>query len=261
MTKSADIIPWEHKNVKYIFPGGHLVVEEILSPWDLFVESRYIGTVLGTPVHQISVQHGLERIFSIRQARNRLPIVDILTRPVGARVLLPYWEHCRGLQTSNTFTIDGQDLLVIDVIKNNRRAPEQLLNLARAFFIGRGGILGDEHPTGCALTNQRDIQRWIKVYSGKWTGDLLCGNMPENLETVPIDLLQTTQVLDIDEALTLMRIKFFNTIYLDVRETWIPDVLAHLWAYPEDKPKGLFLFPIVDPQCEILLKEAEELMT
>jgi hypothetical protein len=260
VTKSPDEIPWEQRNVKYIFPGNHLVVEEVISPWDLLVESRYVGSILGTPIHQIAVRHGLERIFSIRQARNRLPLADILTRPVGARVLLPYWEHRRGLQTSSPLTIDNQDLLVVDVLKDNKFAPEPLIQLARTFFVGRGGILNEEHPTGCTLTAPGDIKKWTRIYSGKWTGDLLCGNLPDNLETVPVDLSQTTQVLDIDEAQALMRIKFFQTIFLDVREKWIPNVLDHLWAYAEDKPKLLFLFPAIHPKCDKLLEEAKKVM-
>jgi hypothetical protein len=260
MTKSPNEIPWEQRNVKYIFPGNHLIVEEVISPWDLLVESRYIGSILGTLVHQIAVQRGLERIFSIRQARNRLPLADILTRPVGARVLLPYWEHCRGLQTSNTFSIDGQNLLVIDVLKDNKRAPEPILRLAREFFTGRGGVLGWEHPTSCVLTKHNDLQNWMRIYSGKWTSDLLCGDMPEDLEKVPVDPPRTTQVLDVDEALILMRIKYFKTIFLDVREKWIPAILDHLLAYPEDKPKLLFLFPGDHPKCDRLLQEARQVM-
>jgi hypothetical protein len=260
MTETLTEVPWEEKNTKYIFPGGHLVVEEIISPWDLLVESRYIGTILGTSVHQVAIQHGLERVFSIRQARNRLPLADILTRPVGARVLLPYWKHWRVLNTSNTFNIDGQELLVIEVLSQNKRAPEPLINLARAFFVGRGGVLGEECPTGYVLTAPREIEKWGQMCIGKWESDLLCGNMPKNLTTVPIKFSRTTQVLDMDEALALMKIKYFKTIYLDVREAWVEGILDHLWVYPEDKPQMIFLFPASD-RCEVLLKQAKQIMT
>ena len=127
------------------------------------------------------------------------------------------------------------------------------------FFVGRGGILGDECPTGYALTESQDIEKWEQMYSGKWTSDLLCGNTPKDLTTVPIDFFRTTQVLDMDEALALMKIKYFKTIFLDVRESWAESILDHLWVYPEDKPQRIFLFPASD-RCDVLLKQAKRIM-
>lgn len=255
------VVPWEERKVKYIYPDKPLVIEEVKTPWDLLVEARYTGSLLGSPIHQISVRNGLERIFSIRQNINRIPLAQILTRPVGARVLLPYWEHMRTLNTSNTFNIDKQDLMVIDVLQGIKRANEPILDLARQFFVGRGGVLGGEHPSGCVIENNKEFQKWKSVWSDQWGSDLLCGNWPQEPEAEPkVDRFRTTQALDTDEALALVRLKFFETVYLDVRESWITRILDHFDIYLTDRPKTIYLYSGDENERNSLLKRAQKIM-
>src|SRR5438477_615837 len=106
---------WQDRSVKYTFPGGHYLVEELKTPWDLYVEGRYFNSPVGDASHQIFVKNGMERYFSIRH-KEGIPVCDIITRPESAPTLSYDWGPRRIFRTSNPMTVDGQKLVVMEVI-------------------------------------------------------------------------------------------------------------------------------------------------
>lgn len=227
-------IPWQGKALKYKFPNSPLIVEEVIEPWDLFLESKYLGNDLGDELHVLAVQSRIERIFSIRDGSRR-PLVDVLTMPENARSLSAYWSMIRVFRTSYPMTIDGEKLIVLEVLRNNVRASRNLQELAKKFFVAMHGQFHNEWPHYVALATKDERKRWHKMCRGKTRPVLLVGTQPAYQHL--IDCHAATP----EEAIALLRVSFFDRMYLNVDDKWTDEVMNHLQKVAIDRPHQ-FLF-------------------
>jgi hypothetical protein len=229
-------MPWQGKGIKYAFPNSGLVVEEIRDPWDLLVESKYLNNNLADPVHVLAIQNGIERIFSIRDKDRRVPLADILTMPVNGRNLDPFWATQRVLKTSNPMKVDGQELIVLDVLQNDTRASKYWRAYAAEFFEAKGGILGNEHPHCLALNSKKEIKKWGRLSKGKDLPNMLIANKPAYRNIVHCHA--TTK----EEALALLERSFIGWLYVCVDDAWTKEVIDHLEKEIMDRPEHYMFY-------------------
>jgi len=226
-------IPWQGEGKRYSIPDSDFFIEEVKEPWDLFLESKYLKNSLGNPIHVIAVKNGIERIFSIRDPK-RKPVADILTMPVGARSLDCYYSTLRALKTSHPMEIDGQQLIVLDVLKNDERVSRPLIELTKRFFVHNKGKLGYEHDHYLALNSKSEIKKWGRIIKGKVKKNLLVSTEPKNY---PVH----AHAGNTEEALALLATDFFEDLYVNVDDEWTNEVMNHTDANPLDRPT-LFRF-------------------
>src|SRR5690242_1500955 len=85
-TESPVKIFWQERPVKYTLEVGndyHFTVEEVKTPWDLYLEGGIFDSEIGDTFHQTMVQNHMERIFSLRNEFGS-PVCDIITKPEKA---------------------------------------------------------------------------------------------------------------------------------------------------------------------------------
>jgi hypothetical protein len=230
---SLKVVPWQTRDIKFQIGIDPLFVEEVREPWDLWVESAYLHNSFGAPLHQLSVKNGLERIFSVRSYGSRMPLFDILTMPVGARTLSTYWSMKRGLKTSSPMTIDGQDLIVLDVLGDGeKRANKAYLAIAKAFFVARGGKLNNEHTNNLAVTTEEDVTTWTRIVHNELLENLfISSTKPKPGEHFVVHAVSA------EEAVALLRVRYWWKMVLDADDPDAEHVLDHLSAYKIDRPR------------------------
>ena len=235
--RKIKVVPWQGKSIKYAFPKSSLVVEEIKDPWDLLIESKYLNNdLISEPVHVLAVQNGIERIFSVRDKDRRVPLVDILTMPVGGRNLDPFWATQRILKTSHPMIVDGQKLIVLDVLQNNVRASKHWIAYAAEFFQAKGGVLDNEHPYSLALNSKKERKKWGRLSKGKDLPNMLIANKLAYEDIVHCHA--TTR----EEALALLERSFIGWLYVCVNDDWTKEVIDHLEKEIMDRPEHYMFY-------------------
>jgi len=228
---------WQERPVKYAFPGGEVLVEEVKTPWDIFTEGRWVGSPIGNEFHQILVKNGIERIFSIRNPKGE-PYCQILTKTAGSPVVSIDWAPYRGLLTSSPMTIDGQKLIVLDVISQGARHVDgPLLKLAKDFFISQGGILRGEHPNGLVFSDPKTIKEWTAITEKRVKSDLMISTKPIHDDEIrKVMRPHTSHAPNLELALLLLSSRYWHRCYLNSDEEWIFDVVAQMENDPDDQP-------------------------
>lgn len=246
-------VPWIGKETKYQIGPAPLYVEEVKEPWDLWMESAYMQSSLGGVFHQTLIKNGLERLFSIR-SNKRTPLCDILTMPVDARQLSTYWCTKRTLKTSSPMTIDGQELIVLDVFQQQeKRASDPFLGLARTFFKAHGGQLNDEHPNGLAISDKHEVHIWHEIAANRTLENILVSSKELFKEKY---LVHATTL---EETIVLLRVKYWWNMYLDGDEPWAEQVIDHMISIASDKPRNLTILGSGE-KVAALKTRGEELM-
>jgi hypothetical protein len=231
---SLKVVPWQTRDIKFQIGTDPLFVEEVREPWDLWVESAYLQNSFGAPIHQLSVKNGLERIFSVRTLSNRMPLFDILTMPVGARHLSTYWCTKRGLKTSSPMTVDGQELIVLDVLqKGEKKANKAYIEIAKAFFTARGGRLNNEHSNNLAIQDKADVKTWTRIVHNELLENLfISSSKPKPNEPFLVHAISA------EEAIASLRVRYWWKMTLDADNQDAEYVLDHLSAVKIDRPKS-----------------------
>ena len=227
-------LPWEEKNTKFIFSDKSMVIEEARTPWDLLIESRYTRNhALSNELHQLSVKAGIERIFSIRILPMRMPLCSIITRPVNARIINPYWIPFRALHTDSPMTIDGQQLIVLGFMWDSKEGTGFMRQKVEEFFLARGGVLDEQYPLGITHTTRKEIENWRELCRGMTTIEMICSDN-EVLPTTKLD--HPVWVKSPEEALVLLGLHTWDKMFLDKQTPWTEDlkqyVKDHLYYQP-----------------------------
>lgn len=232
---------WSTRPVKFTFPSGLIHVEEVKTPWDLYVESRFFDSPIGTTFHQTLVKHGLERIFSIRDKAG-IPACDIITRPEDAPQYNFAWGMRRVFKTSCPMVVDGQRLIVLEVTaQKGHRAEEPILGLAKQFFLSQGGVLRGEHPNGLIYTNKREIRRWRNIIDENVVLDMMVGSKPikEAQKHLAPD---TVFVPNADIAIELFGVRYWYRCHINADDEWTDKILDYLERNPEDQPNVIEVY-------------------
>jgi hypothetical protein len=238
-TKSTDsIMPyWQENAIKFVFPGERMGVEEIKTPWDLYVEGRWQNSSIGNEFHQALVRNGVERIFSIRDAHRR-PYCEILTRPQESPVVSIDWAPRRGLNTSSPMTIDGQKLIVLDVIAmGGRRVEGPVLQLAKDFFLSQGGVLRGEHPNGLVFSDPKTVREWQAIVEKNVKIDLVISS--HRIKDKEFQRLRRPHIVhgtNLELAVLLLESRYWHRCHLNGDEEWISNVVAHMENEKDDQP-------------------------
>lgn len=237
-------IPWEESNLIYKFTKGNYAgirIEEVKTPWDLFLEACFLQTTFGEAFHITTIEEGKEVIFSIRDGK-REPMADIVTMPVKTKRYDSYWPIIRIFKTSKPMTVNGQELIVLDVVgTNGRRASKNCVSLAQTFFIEHGGILGGEHPNGLTLPEGKALNKWKKVWNGQKANNLCIGSKAAFvIET-------QSQAFNLNMAISMLSANTYEEVYICVDEPWMELVMEHMKVNHPDRPVKSWRF-YGDPQ-------------
>jgi hypothetical protein len=233
---------WQNRSVKYTFPGGRYVVEEVKSPWDLYVEGQFFQSHLGDEFHILMVKHGMERIFSIRSDVG-MPQCDIITKPANAPTLSLAYGARRVLHTGIPMEVDGEKLIVLEITATRgNRAPEPLLRLARDFYLAMGGRLTEEFPNGLIYSDRKDIKMWNKVGSADVLLDIMLSTKPivEALPNLKPNL--TIHIPNAELAIFMLGIRYWDRCFFQTDDPWTEEVLAHIEKVPEDMPYNMTVY-------------------
>lgn len=240
-SSSAVKIFWQDRPVKYTYEGGHIRVEELKTPWDVYVEGRYFDSPISGTLHQVLIKTGLERVFSIRNA-DGVPVCDIVTRPQNAPPLSLLWGARRAFHTSSPMTVDGQKLIVMDVVGSKGvRVAEPLIKLAKEFFLAHGGVLRGEHPSGLIYTDRREIKRWKKVVDFEILLDIMIASKPIK-KAEQMMLPDTVQAPNAEVAIELLSSRNWYRCFINVDDPWTDQVIDFLENYPEEQPPTIRVY-------------------
>lgn len=224
--------PWQTKLVKHVF-GEEFIIEEVRTPWDLYLEGRILQNSVRNPEHIQLVRDNQERIFSIRNA-NRDPLADIITMPVGADRKDSYWPAIRRLRTSCPMTVDDQQLIVLDVIdKLDLVADTQYVNLAKEFFLANGGQLNNEHATPLIHTSKKKVKEWKESKTGRF--NLAVGPRKIDKEEALADDIESAHLL-------LTYCSPFYEVHFDIDTPWVTEVIEFMLKNKQTWPKNNWIF-------------------
>ncbi len=229
-------IPWIDNSVKFIIktePGKGLRIEQIKEPWDLYLEGHFLQSEIGSPDHIDWIKDGKEVIFSIRDLK-REPLADIICMPIDAFRYDDYWKHLRVFKTSSPMTVSGEELVVLEVIgKGGKRAKNNLLDVAKKFFVTKGGDFNNEWPFGVDVKNEKELKKWQKRNRTYVDWNLCIDSKASH--TLECQLQSYT----LEDTINKLR-GFFDNIYINADLLWTEKVMDHLEEHPADLPKGKF---------------------
>lgn len=234
---------WQERPIKYIFPNGEILVEEVKTPWDIYTEGRWLGSPIGNEFHQILVKNGMERIFSIRNSKGE-PYCEVLTRPKGAPMVNVDWASFRGLNTSSPMTIDDQKLIVLDVIgKGARRVDKPLMKLAQEFFVSQGGVLRNEHPNGLVFSEPKIVKQFQAILDKNVKIDLMISSKPIRGEDIrKLWRAHTAHATNLELALLLLSSRYWHRCHINGDEEWTSDVVAQMEDDKDDQPSIINIY-------------------
>ena len=235
---------WQERPVKWTISTNddekfHL--EEVKTPWDLFIEGAIFDSEVGDTMHQTLVQNHLERIFSVRN-EDGLPICDIITKPEKAPLLDFKYGARRVFNTSSPMTIDGEKLIVLDVVGiKGSRVKGPVLQLAKAIFLGNGGRLDEEHPNGLIYSEKKDIKHWRRIVESEVLLDLIISSKP--LKEVDDNIKRTAWCAsNLEVAKTLIDQRYWNKFHLNGDDIWAKDILDYIEADEDAAPQGIIVY-------------------
>jgi hypothetical protein len=233
---------WQARPVKYVFPGGRYVVEEAKTPWDLYVEGRFLGSHLGDEFHVLMVKHGMERIFSIRTDMG-LPICDIITKPVNAPTLSLVYGARRVLHTDVPMEVDGEKLVVLEVTaQKGNRAPDPLIRLAKDFYLAMGGRLDEKFPNGLLYSDKKDIKLWRKIVGMDILLDIMISSKPITEASKRLKPNLTIHAPNAELAIFLLGTRYWDRCHLQGDDPWTEEVLSHIEKESEDLPYNMSVY-------------------
>jgi hypothetical protein len=239
--ESPVTIYWQARPVKYTFPGGRFVIEEVKTPWDLYVEGEFFGNHLGDEFHVLAVRYGAERIFSLR-TDSGIPQCQIITKPLNAPALSLIYGARRVFHTNNPMTVDGEKLVVLDIIaKSGRRAADPILGLAKDFYLAMGGRLDGSLPTGLIYTSKRDIKRWRNVVDANVILDIMISANPikEALDKMAPD---TVHVQNAELAIYMLGARYWNRAFIQCDDPFVKEVVDYMENERDDQPYNMSLY-------------------
>lgn len=239
-TKPSVEIFWQARPVKYNFPGKAFSVEEVKTPWDLYVEGRYFDSPVGDELHQMLVRNGVERIFSIRTAKGT-PQCDIICLPEGAPAISLAYALRRVFKTSYPMEVDGQKLIVCDVTAGRgSRATDQMIKFAEDFYLSNGGRLRGEHPNGFVYAERSEIRRWRRVLDQDIQIDLMISSKPIKEATERPDFEQDTMwAPNAEIAIALLQSRYWRRCYINGEDEWSAEIVDYMDANIDDMPYRL----------------------
>lgn len=226
---------------------GKIFIEEVKTPWDLYIEGVIFDSQIGDTHHQNLVANKMVRIFSLRNEEGN-PMCNVLTKPEKAPDLDLYYGARRVFNTSAPMTIDGEPLVVLDVLgKHGIRVKQPLLGLAKAFFLGNGGRLNGEHPNGLIYNTKRDIKRWRSIAEADTLADIVISESP--LRGISSKLRSNTfYARSAAVAKSLLDERYWDYCHINGCDPWVADVVAHMEADPEAVPNHITVWN--DPKSE-----------
>lgn len=234
---------WQDRPVKYKLNTGEKIytVEEVKTAWDLFVEGALFGSEVGDELHQVMVREGMERIFSIRTDEGK-PLCDIITKPVAAPSLDFTYGARRIFHTSTPMTVDGQKLIVLDVVgRRGNRPNDSIIKLARDFYLSQGGRLNEEHPNGLVYTDRKDVKRWRKIVDADVIVDLVISEKP--LKEIDKRIRKDTfHATTLPMAKALLDRRFWDVCHIDGDMEWAGEVLDYIEADWDNRPQGIYVY-------------------
>lgn len=239
--ESPVTIFWQDRPVKYKINRNERIytVEELRTPWDLYVEGSIFSSEVGDVLHQVMVANRMERIFSIRNESGH-PICDILTTPEGAPLLDFSYGARRVFLTSAPMTVDGEKLIVMDVIsRRGNRAADPVVGLARDFYLAMGGQLRGEHPNGLVYQDKHDIKQWRKIVDADIKVDLMVSSEPIHSQGIKANTWHATSLA---MAKSLLDARYWAKLHLNGDEDWACEVLAHIERDRDAMPDRIVVY-------------------
>lgn len=245
---------WQARPVKYTYPGGRFRVEELITPWDLYMEGALFGNSVGMALHQLLVKNQLERIFSLRSTDDGFPVCDIITRPEKAPGVSFSFSPRRVLNTSNPMIVDDQKLIVLDVVAaQGKRAGEPILNMVKEFYLSMGGRLSGEHPQGYVYTEKKDVKRWRKIIDADVLLDMVIATKPTP-EMVKSARESYIHVPVAEVAIELLCMRYWEELHVHGDEPLGKEVIEWLLENPDDVPTTLSVYGHTDEAKELWAK-------
>lgn len=232
---------WQDRPVKYTIHRAEreYTVEELRTPWDLYVEGSIFSSEVGDVLHQVMVANRMERIFSIRNIEGH-PLCDILTAPEGKPLLDFSYGARRVFLTSSPMTVDGEKLVVMDVIsRRGNRAADPVVSLAKDFYLAMGGQLRGEHPNGLVFQNKQDVKQWRKIVDADIKLDLMISAEPIKGQGIKAN---TWHAPTLAMAKSLLDARYWAKLHLNGDEDWACEVLSYIERDAETMPDRIIVY-------------------